>query len=105
MPASNVAVRVLEKFPSMASADGSMLTVPCQEFYRGFTMRDTLYCRVPDGFSVVEDWSNGYREVWINSKDRAIFTLCEGDLDMTVDADAETFERRVESAREFYANA
>jgi hypothetical protein len=54
------------------------------------------------GFRYQDTWSNGYREVFVNREARAIFTYCEGDLDLTVDADDAAFAARLASAEEFY---
>src|SRR5579872_3425881 len=44
-----------------------------------------------------DHWSNGYRDVYIDFAQRAIFTCCEGDLDLTVDGTAEEFHARIVS--------
>ncbi len=49
-----------------------------------------------------ERWSDGYREVYVDFAQRAIFTCCEGDLDLTVDDSAEAFEARLVLAAAFY---
>ena len=48
------------------------------------------------------DWNNGYRAVFISHFFKAIFTYCEGDLDMTVDDNEWLFEDRLAKAAEFY---
>ena len=75
--------------------------LPCPHFYRGFTMRDYVQVDAP-GFRYQDTWSTGYREVFVNETERAIFTYCEGDLDLTVDDDEDTFRRRLASADQFY---
>jgi len=82
---------------------GANLTVPCPEFYSGTTgFGDMLTVHVPEGFEECGDWSDGFRTVWVNREARAILTYCEGDLDLTIDADEETFQARLQSAAEFY---
>lgn len=83
--------------------DGSYLEIPPAEFYRGSTYGDMLTARIPDGWTYRDSWSNGYREVYIKADERAIFTYCEGDLDLTIDSTDETFQKRLASAEEFYA--
>lgn len=64
-------------------------------------MHETML-RVPPSFEIEHDWCNGFREVYINPAERAIFTYCEGDLDLTVDATLEDWRKRYTSAMEFY---
>lgn len=85
------------------NARGAILDVPTNKFYSGFTMRGSDFLKVPDGFFLKEAWSNGFREVWINQEERAIFTFTEGDLDLTIDATLGDFNRRLDRAAEFYA--
>jgi hypothetical protein len=61
-----------------------------------------LSLRVPPTFALEHDWCNGFREVYINVEERAIFTYCEGDLDLTVDATQEAWRARYAAAIEFY---
>ena len=82
--------------------DGSSLTVPCATWFRGFTLRDYVEVDAP-GFRYADHWSTGYREIFISQAERAIFTYCEGDLDLTVDPDDATFQARLDSAAKFYA--
>ncbi len=89
---------------SLEPADGSDLTVPCAELYRGSTYCDRLPLRSDrlTGFNERDGWNNGYRSVWINAEARAILTECEGDLDLTIDATDTEFAARVASAEAFY---
>jgi len=54
------------------------------------------------GWYFNEMWSDGFREIWWNTEKRAILTYCEGDIDLTVDEDQETFDKRWKAAEEFY---
>ncbi len=90
---------------SLESADGAVLDVPAGRFYRGHVfLQDPgdFVFRGGAGWHFQETWSNGYRQVYSNKTERAVFTYCEGDLDMTVDATDEVFEQRLESAEKFY---
>lgn len=92
---------------SLKPEDGMELEVPCVHFFKGSTYCDRLpldYSHL-EGFKYKEEWSNGYREVYINEKERAILTYCEGDLDLTVDHDDPAFYDRLHSAEEFYAKS
>lgn len=59
--------------------------------------------RLGPGWEYQEEWSNGYRSVCVNRELRAILTYVEGDVDLTVDADEETFGKRLAGAAEFYS--
>lgn len=100
MQPSETITKLVKRY-SLNHTDGNYLTIPPAAFYKGFTMRDYISIDGP-GWRYAETWSNGYREIFIGREDRAIFTYCEGDLDLTVDADSETFERRLASAEAFY---
>jgi hypothetical protein len=88
--------------------DGLGLTVPAAIWMRGhlFFSDDGVNpesLRRAGGHWFYQDhWSNGYREVYVEYSLRCIFTCCEGDLDVTVDDSAESFEARIRSAEEFY---
>lgn len=88
----------------MEPADGSHLKIPCERLYRGHKyMAECPYDADPgDGWQENGDWNDGYRAVWINETERAIFTYCEGDLDLTIDATDESFRARLASAQAFY---
>lgn len=88
----------------MHPEDGSFLTVPCARFYRGHKyMSDCPYDVTPgDGWNERENWNDGYRAVWVNDAERAIFTYCEGDLDLTIDATEEEFSARLVSVAAYY---
>ncbi len=92
---------------SLKPEDGTELTVPCAYFFKGSTYCDRLPVKEDrlEGFSYKEEWSNGYREVYINESERAVFTYCEGDLDLTVDHDDPAFYDRLHAAEEFYAKS
>lgn len=82
---------------------GAYLPVPCPRFYTGSTYGGDVYTvRVPPLFKECDEWSDGFRTVWISPEARAIFTYCEGDLDLTVDDTEEQFQARLKSAAEFY---
>jgi hypothetical protein len=94
---------------------GANLTVPCASFWSGSYRRDSealdMQLRrmaeaspTPVHWEYMDCWSNGFRSVYVNHADLAIFTYCEGDLDLTIDADDATFERRLASAAEFYGS-
>lgn len=76
-----------------------------KEFYRGRTYRNFATEQEPTlplSFREKNEWNNGYRAIYVSIPLRAIFTYCEGDLDLTVDADDATFEARLKSAEAFY---
>lgn len=80
--------------------------IPAAVFLKSFTIRDIAYQETLSSFArnflQIGEWNNGFRAVWVNTEERAIFTYCEGDLDLTIDADDETFSRRMAAARAFY---
>lgn len=80
------------------------LHVPCDQFYHGFTLKNIWEYGSMPGWRFQPDWSDGYREVFILPEERAIFTYCEGDLDLTVDVTDEVFQQRLVSAGEFYGH-
>lgn len=87
------------------------LDIPAKMAYRGHmgVFQDQLdfwtwVQRNLPGWSYAEDWSNGYREIYFNTKLRAILTYCEGDVDLTVDEMDQEFNLRWKSAEEFYKN-
>jgi hypothetical protein len=57
---------------------------------------------VPKSFIMQDEWSNGFREVYVNAQEHAIFTYCEGDLSLTVDSDFNEWCGRWASAVLFY---
>lgn len=87
---------------------GIKLQVPCGSFWTGHTMIecdtfDLIVGKRWPEFEYQDQWADGvYRSVYINRKERAIFTYCEGDLDLTIDADDDKFLMRMLSAEEFY---
>ncbi len=88
----------------MEAEDGSHLTIPCARFYRGHKwMAECPYDAEPgDGWQEREAYNNGYRAVWVNDAERAVFTYCEGDLDLTIDATDAEFNARLNSIAAFY---
>jgi len=54
-------------------------------------------------FEKVWDWSNALREVFKNDDLKAIFTYCEGDLNIIVFDDKADYQDKLQSAGEFYA--
>jgi hypothetical protein len=82
---------------------GNDLTVPCSRFYTGSSYGGDIFTlQVPREFCEIGDWNNGYRAVWVNLAERAIFTYCEGDLDLTVDNTNDVFIERLLSAAAYY---
>jgi hypothetical protein len=55
-----------------------------------------------EGYSCIGQWSNGYRNVFINRKQLAIITFCEGDLDVTVHPDRKSFIQKFRECKKFY---
>ena len=84
----------------LAPADGADLTIPAEQFYCGYSSAE--YMDPGEGWSEIEEACSGYRNVYCNAAERAIFTYCEGYLDLTIDADDATFNARLESAKQFY---
>jgi len=76
-------------------------------FKKSWTMREIQHQSNPSksapGFKIIPDWCDCFRAVWVNALERAIFTYCEGDLDLTVDDDEKTFLARLEAAGKFYS--
>jgi len=69
----------------------------------GFSGGDNSVRRMlPPGFTEVEEFSDAFRTVWTNEQCRAILTYCEGDLDLTIDRNADLFYSRLSSAARFY---
>lgn len=91
---------------SMEDAGFAPAGIPASVFVKSWTMRHIQFQSRPSrragGFVPVADWSDGFRCVWVNRAERAIFTYCEGDLDLTIDDTDEAFTRRLASAAEFY---
>lgn len=83
---------------------GVNLNPPCSLFYDGSSFgQDLLSFHVPLGFELHDQWSDGqFRAVWVNREARAIFTYCEGDLNLTIDTTEEVFAARLLSAAEYY---
>ncbi len=80
--------------------------LPAAIFKRSHTMaeihwNDNPAKSAPD-FEQERDFNNGYRAVWVNHAERAIFTYCEGDLDLTIDPDDATFKKRWAACVAFY---
>ena len=53
-------------------------------------------------FRMVEEWSTSYRKIYINNDLQAMFTYCEGDLDLIVFDDNKDYQKNLKSAGEFY---
>ncbi len=95
--------KLIKRYGLELNERGAKLAVPCERFYTGSSFGLDLYSiHVPLNFSTISAWSNGFREVWVSQRCRAIFTYCEGDLDLTVDTTDELFETRLKAAAEFY---
>ena len=102
-PAAECIMPLFERYLLELNSRGAQLTVPCPLFYSGTTgFGDMLSVRVPPGFEEMDDWSGAFRTVWVHREAKAIFTYCEGDLDLTIDTSDDTFQARLESAAEFY---
>jgi len=91
---------------------GHELEIPAALFGTGFAglfveteQFDAWVSKNLNGWEYREEWANGYRSVYVNRELRAILTYVEGDVDLTVDADVETFEKRLKSAEEFYSKS
>lgn len=89
--------------------DERTLELPAKEFYSGslvLTLGDAsdfdMIMSRRAGWYYVDRWGNGYRSVWVNEAERAIFTYVEGDLDLTVDDDTVKFWERMGRAEDFY---
>lgn len=88
--------------------DGRPAPIPAA-YFRGWTIRDSSefdhWCseHLPQLFTCMDDWSDGYRSVWTCATLKAMLTYCEGDLDLTIDETDEAYVQRFHSAREFYA--
>lgn len=72
----------------------------------------TVYCdtfgrpriKLPESpeFRFIDEWCNGYREVFISLKDRVTLTLCEGDLSIVICPTEESFKAQLTGAIECY---
>lgn len=84
----------IERYLQPAEADS--LDSPPSKFYRGFLCSGLFDPpNRPLGFLLEESWSNGYREVSVNVAERATYTYCEGDMDLTIDDTEEAFKLRL----------
>ena len=54
-------------------------------------------------FRMVEEWSTSYRKIYINNDLQAMFTYCEGDLDLIVFDDNKDYQENLKGAGEFYS--
>ena len=67
---------------------------------RGFQL---FFDPVPlPGFVEVGAWSNGFREVYVHPKDKAIFTACEGDLTLELFKNHEAYKKELRRMKDFY---
>lgn len=55
-------------------------------------------------FKFIDEWCNGYREVFISEKDYVTLTICEGDLTIKVCEDQAKFAAELADAIECYGN-
>ena len=72
--------------------------------WRGFTLRDayTFFNCVGSDFRYRDEWcAEPYRLVWVNEREHAIFTYCEGDLSLTIESWPKFYER-LRDCRECY---
>ncbi|OIQ59815.1 hypothetical protein MOTE_10710 [Moorella thermoacetica] len=79
---------------------------PGHRIYRGTTgFFGPLYnCNLPPGFEEVEEWDDGpYRRVWKNDAERTVVTYVEGDVDVVVCDNDETYRATLQDMAEFYA--
>lgn len=90
-------------FSMLKRVPGEDFPVPCNLAYRGFTILDTLSAHIPIGFVLRREWSDVEREVWVDEKNRAIFTYLEGAIELTIDSDDVTFRRRLHCIAVLYA--
>jgi hypothetical protein len=58
--------------------------------------------RIPEGFTYVSEWSNGYREVFVSKQHLASITVCEGDLSVVLYHSYEAYEKGYREAEAFY---
>ena len=96
---------LIHRYGLKPNEHGANLTPPCGRFYTGSSCgQDLLSIHVPLGFSLNDQWSDhcAFRAVWVNTEARAIFTYCEGDLNLTVDATEGEFAVRLGAAAEYY---
>lgn len=58
--------------------------------------------RIPEGFTYVNEWSNGFREVFVSKEHLAMITVCEGDLFVVLYHSDEAYEKGYKEAEAFY---
>ncbi len=98
--------QLIKRFCLERAERGAQLPVPTEDFYTGSAYPYDVYTlRVSSGFKLQDNWSDGFREVYVNPVELAVFTYCEGDLDLTIDSNVATFKARLKLAEEFYENA
>ena len=74
-----------------------------KELYDGFYPWDNASFNFDQDWSEETAWRDGWhRRVWINIKDRLIFTFCEGDVILNVCNSPEEFYKELFEASNFY---
>jgi hypothetical protein len=68
---------------------------------QGLTMSPDI--EVPAGFEEMVHWKDHhFRTVWINDKDLATITFCEGDIIVMQHSNQASYDREIVAAAEFY---
>lgn len=49
-----------------------------------------------------QDWSDGFRHVWVSDVENVIFTYCEGDVSLCIYENKGSYERAYTEANAFY---
>jgi hypothetical protein len=73
--------------------------------YRGGTFTDAygLQAYIPEGFELIELWSQEpHMMVWVNDRDMAIISYCEGDVTVSRHAREATYLDELEECANFY---
>jgi hypothetical protein len=78
---------------------GSTLRVNIFGEFDGFCVGQAL----PTGFREIDEYCNGFRNVFVNDQLRVIVTYCEGDISVTLDDSDAAYQARLQSAAAFYA--
>ena len=69
--------------------------------YDGFTYGGYVHC--PDGFKEMHNWADsGFRSVYIDDDNHAVFTYCEGDLILKVLKTQYDYNKHIVESAEFY---
>lgn len=96
-----VIVKIIERFSSTSERqeNGTMR-------FTGFCPTDYMsasdYRLLHSVLTERSEWSDGYRQVFVSSKDHVMVTFCEGDITINVFTGKEAYEKEYEKAKEFY---